>query len=58
VNGEPLSEQACKAMQQDFQTHLQQTEPKLSRQSQSLAQPAQQKQPIPKPSRQGAEIGE
>jgi hypothetical protein len=58
VNGEALSEQACKAMQQDFQTHQQQAEPKLSRQSQSLAQPAQQKQPIPKPSRQGAEIGE
>jgi hypothetical protein len=56
VNGEPLSEQARKAMQQDFQTHQQQ-EGKTNSAGLAQTQAIKSAQPIPKQRHQGAEMG-
>jgi hypothetical protein len=56
VNGEALSEQARKAMQQDFQTHQQQ-EGKTNSAGLAQTQAIKSAQPIPKQRHQGAEMG-
>lgn len=59
VNGEALSEQARRAMQQDFQTHQQVEKPNLAVLSENKAvQSDRQTQTSPQKRHQGAEMGE